>query len=129
MRSTSPSVAAGGFSSSTSRPASSAFTAIAVRTEGGTHSATAASGPSFRKASMSLKFGTPVDRLVPRHPRRQHEVRVRRDRRQVLVPRDLADPDDGNRPRHQCDSRATALPRQPTRKSMSAPVSAPFTWS
>ena len=59
MRSTSPKVAAGGFSSSTSRPASSAFTAIAVRTDGGTQSATAASGPSFRKASMSRKFGTP----------------------------------------------------------------------
>ena len=59
IRSTSPSVAAGGFSRSTSRPAASAFSAIAVRTFGGTQSATAAAGPSARKRSMSAKFGTP----------------------------------------------------------------------
>ena len=59
IRSTSPTVAAGGFSSNTSRPAASAFSAISVRTSGGTQSAIAASGPSARKASMSGKFGTP----------------------------------------------------------------------
>ena len=52
---------------------------------------------------------------------------IARRRRDVLVDRDLADADEGDLGWHQWLSRATALPRQPTRKSMSAPLSAPWT--
>ena len=63
------------------------------------------------------------------------EVVTACDRRDMLVAGDLADADERERdtichgPVPQCASLPTGEPRQPFRKSKSAPVSAPSTWS
>ena len=131
IRSSSPSVAAGGFSSRTSRPASSAcdrHRGARLRRHAERHGGRRAVG---EEAVDVGEVRHAVEALVARHRGDELEVGVGLDRRDVLVAGDLADADqgDGDRAGHQCDSRPTAWPRLPLRKSRSAPVSAPPTWS
>ena len=96
--STSPSVAAGGFSSSTSRPAASAFSAIAVRTAGGTQSDTAAVRPLGEEAVEIGEVGHALGTVSLRETAAtRRKSRLGGDRRQVLVAGDLADADEGDR--------------------------------